>query len=66
MTNKDKVIIAFLVSVGVFSAQNAAQYVKGLSSVQKTAFTSLSVNHSGNVLLCSDNTRLPDTRSRQG
>lgn len=36
MTTKDKIIIAFLVSLGLFSLGNAAEYVKGLTEGQKT------------------------------
>ncbi|MEI7482149.1 MAG: hypothetical protein WCK75_07355 [Elusimicrobiota bacterium] len=44
MTNKDKVIAAFLVSVGLFSVCNAMQYVKALSDVQKTELSILASN----------------------
>ncbi len=44
MTNKDKVIAAFLVSVGLFSVCNATHYVKTLSDVQKTELSLLASN----------------------
>ena len=36
MTNKDKVLAAFLVSVGFFSIENASKYVQGLTDTQKS------------------------------
>lgn len=39
MTNKEKVIVAFLVSAGIFSALEAGQYVRTLSDSQKQALT---------------------------
>ena len=44
MTNKDKVIAAFLVSVGLFSVGNAMHYVKALSDTQKTELSLLASN----------------------
>lgn len=52
MTNKDKVIAAFLVSVGIFSATQAMQYVRTLSVKDKGALVSVVKASSGNVLLC--------------
>lgn len=40
MKNKDKAIVAFLVSVGIFSANVAVKYVNGLSGVQKKCLLS--------------------------
>lgn len=37
MTNKDKVVAAFLVSLGLFSIVQAAQYVSSLSAQDKSA-----------------------------
>lgn len=44
MTNKDKMIAAFLVSVGLFSTCNAMHYVKALSDAQKTELSLLASN----------------------
>lgn len=44
MTNKDKIIAAFLVSVGLFSVCNAMHYVKALSDTQKTELSLLASN----------------------
>jgi len=41
MTKTDKIIVAFLVSMGLFSAKCAAEYVGKLSSGQKAAFINL-------------------------
>jgi len=66
MTNKDKIVVAFLVSVGALSAQSAAQYVRALSDSQKVSFVNMQSRHTG-VLLCSDTSRLPiENKSRQG
>jgi hypothetical protein len=37
MKNKDKIIIAFLISVGLFSAIQAVQYVRTLPEKQKNS-----------------------------
>ncbi len=44
MTNKDKIIAAFLVSAGLFSVYNAMHYVKALSDTQKTELSLLASN----------------------
>lgn len=44
MMKKDKVIVAFLVSVGLFSVCNAMCYVKALSDAQKTELSLLASN----------------------
>lgn len=40
MKINDKVLVAFLVSVGIFSANVAVKYVSGLSDVQKNSLLS--------------------------
>ena len=52
MKINDKVIVAFLVSVGVFSAVQAAQYVNTLSAKERGVMISAAKASSGNVLLC--------------
>lgn len=44
MNKRDKIVIAFLVSLGMFSASQASAYVSSLSSSQKIALTSAAVN----------------------
>lgn len=44
MTNKEKVIAAFLVSVGMFSAAQASRYVNTLSDGEKTSLYSVSAS----------------------
>jgi len=39
MKNKDKIIAAFLVSLGLFSTAQATQYVGGLSIKEKQALS---------------------------
>jgi hypothetical protein len=66
MTNKDKMIAAFLVSVGVFSATQAAQYVGSLSSKEKCALVSVVKGSKANVLLCNSVTNLSGTENDNG
>lgn len=49
MTNKDKVIAAFLVSLGVFSIAQATIYVKSLSGKERTVLVALAKNQSKQV-----------------
>jgi len=44
MTNKDKVIVAFLVSAGLFSLTQAKQYVHNLSDTEKQTLKSVTKN----------------------
>lgn len=53
MANKEKIIVAFLVSVGVFSASQAAQYVGSLSNGNKKALMAIAKKADGKILLCS-------------
>lgn len=53
MTNKEKIVVAFLVSAGVFSASQAAQYVSTLSNVNKKALATVARKADGKMLLCS-------------
>lgn len=66
MTNKDKVIAAFLVSVGVFSAAQAMQYVGALSSKDKRALSYVADGSKANVLLCNSVTNLSGTENGNG
>ncbi len=52
MTNKDKALVAFLVSAGLFSVLQAKQYIGGLSDQQKDSLVSAK-EMSGQVLLAS-------------
>ena len=52
MTNKDKALVAFLVSAGLFSVFQAKQYISGLSDHQKNSLISVK-KVSGQVLLAS-------------
>jgi len=53
MTNKDKVIAAFLVSVGVFSATQAMQYVGTLSTKEKSKISMTANKSSDRIITCS-------------
>lgn len=50
MTKKDKIIAAFLVSIGLFSLTQAKQYIVGLSKQEKNSLMSVK-EFSGNILL---------------
>lgn len=65
MTNKDKVIAAFLVSAGLFSLSNATQYVKNLSLDQREGFCLLASADTGAVEV-SEPARIPVQNNRQG
>jgi len=52
MTNKEKIIAAFLVSVGVFSAVQAAQYVSTLSAKEKSSLAVVAQDSANKILLC--------------
>jgi len=49
MNNRDKVIAAFLVSVGLFSTAQSAEYVSTLSEKDKGALISVATDQSGTV-----------------
>ncbi len=66
MTNKDKVIAAFLVSVGVLSATQAVQYIGALSSKDKHALSIVANGSKSNVLLCNNVTNLSGTENGNG
>lgn len=51
MKINNKILVAFLVSLGLFSVVQAAQYVKTLSSEEHGKLT-LAAKSAGNVLLC--------------
>lgn len=53
MSGKDKIIVSFFVSVGLFSAAQAVQYVSTLSSKQKTKIAVTAKKAKNNILLCS-------------
>ncbi len=52
MTNKDKVIAAFLVSVGIFSATQAVQYIQTLSIGERAKLFSVAKISDTGVLVC--------------
>lgn len=52
MTNKDKMIAAFLVSVGIFSAAQAMQYVGSLSAEEKNKIAMTAKDSADRVILC--------------
>lgn len=56
MTNKDKVIAAFLVSVGIFSSAQAVRYVKTLETNEKSSMFSVAKLSNSGIVLCEDNT----------
>ncbi len=52
MKNNDKIIAAFLVSVGIFSAAQATQYLGTLSMKEKTALFSVAKGSNNNLMVC--------------
>lgn len=56
MTKKDKAIIAFMVSVGLFSASQAKQYVKQLNTKEKNKIFSVARLNDKNIVLCENST----------
>lgn len=53
MTKKDKTIVAFLVSVGIFSAAQAMQYVLNLSADEKNKIGMTVRNSADRIVICS-------------
>lgn len=53
MTKKDKMIAAFLVSVGIFSAAQAMQYVSNLSADEKTRIGMTVKSSADRIVICS-------------
>ena len=56
MKVNDKVIVAFLVSVGVFTSAQATHYVKTLSIKNKKELISIAKLKNKNIVLCENNT----------
>jgi hypothetical protein len=52
MKINDKVIVAFLVSAGVFSVVQAAQYVGSLSAKERASLFSVAKASDNNVVIC--------------
>lgn len=71
MKNKEKVVAAFLVSMGLFSAKCAVEYVGSISSHEKTELFMLSKTTGKNILLAGGggttvDTQTQETKSNQG
>jgi hypothetical protein len=56
MKVNDKAIVAFLVSVGVFTIAQATQYVKTISIKNKKELISIAKLKNKNIVLCENNT----------
>lgn len=65
MTNKDKMIAAFLVSIGMFSAAAATKYVGALSDDQKNAIVP-AVTLEKNVIIVADSVIDDDNKKNIG
>jgi len=68
MTDNDKIIAAFLVSVGLFTVNCANQYIKSLTTSDKTQLLTVAVGNTGNIALCDASpevgrTQVNETRS---
>jgi 1-deoxy-D-xylulose 5-phosphate reductoisomerase len=66
MTNKDKVIAAFLVSVGLFSTAVATKYVSSLSPAQKQSLMPAAAALKNIILLANTNTTPIEKTVRNG
>jgi len=66
MTNKDKVIAAFLVSVGIFSSAQAVRYVKTLETNEKNSMISVAKLSNSGIVLCEDATSRPGLDNNKG
>jgi len=65
MTKKDKIIAAFLVSIGMFSATVAVKYVSALSDNQKNGLMS-SVKSTDGIILIADTVIDDDNKKNIG
>lgn len=54
MTNKEKAIAAFLVSVGIFSVTQASKYLGTISHTEKDQLYSAAQENTANILLCAE------------
>ncbi|PKM97761.1 MAG: hypothetical protein CVU79_06740 [Elusimicrobia bacterium HGW-Elusimicrobia-3] len=52
MTNTDKIVAAFLVSLGLFSAANVTKYVLSLSGNEKESLFSVAKMSNSNIIVC--------------
>lgn len=64
MTNKDKIIATFLVSMGIFSAVQAVEYVVSLDGKEKEVMLSAASAKDSNVFLCSTSTFPQDVETK--
>lgn len=53
MNKNDKIIVAFLVSLGIFTATQAVQYIATLSTKEKGQIAATAKKSDGRVILCS-------------
>ena len=65
MTNKEKVVAAFLVSMGLFSAKCATEYVSTLSLHEKTELFMLSKTTGKNLVLSASRGKSIDTQTQE-
>lgn len=63
MTNKDKVIAAFLISAGLFSAAQAVKYIETLSTKDKKTLVSVAVDNSGRIIVANGAEIFADKRT---
>lgn len=53
MNKNDKIIAAFLVSLGIFTATQAVQYIATLSTKEKGQIAATAKKSDGRIILCS-------------
>lgn len=66
MKINDKVIVAFLVSAGMFSVVQAKQYIENLSAKEKKMMWSVASTQNKQILLCSGVTDLASAETKKG
>ena len=64
MAKNDKLIVAFLVSMGLFSATQATQYVETLSNQDKVNLTTVVKDASGIKLAVGDMVAVANTNAK--
>ncbi len=62
MTTKDKVVAAFLVSVGILSVIQASKYLSTISQIEKNQLFSAAKENHANILLCEEVHDFADTK----
>ncbi len=62
MKTNEKIIAAFLVSLGLFTANYAAKYVSSLSDNEKTSLFTLASGNTENITVCDSSPEVSKTQ----